>query len=45
MANDIKAIKEFFSVPGKPVETQEMMEFWKSLSPQEKEELRTADLS
>ena len=43
--NKIPDIKKFFSTEEKPVGNTEMMEFWKSLSEEEKEELRTMDLS
>lgn len=43
--NQVKDIKEFLSTPEKPIPTSEMMEFWKSLSPEEKEYYKTADLS
>jgi hypothetical protein len=45
MANTLKDLKEFFSVPEKPVNNTEMVEFWKSLSDEEKEEYKNVDLN
>lgn len=38
-------LKEYFSTPEKPVSAKEMMEFWKSLSEEEKEYYRTSRIS
>jgi hypothetical protein len=43
--NNISQIKAYLSVPEKPVSTQEAMEFWKSLSDEEKEYYKHAELS
>lgn len=32
----IQRLKAFFSIPGRPVETKEFMEFWKSCSDEDK---------
>lgn len=40
MANSVAQLKEFFGVS-----TKEMMEFWKGLSDEEKDEYRNSDLS
>lgn len=40
MANSITQLKAFFGV-----DTREMMDFWKSLSEEEKEEYKNADLA
>lgn len=40
MANSIKEIKDYLKC-----ETQELMEVWKSLSEEEKEEWKNADLT
>ena len=45
MGHSVTDLKAFFSTPEKPVSPKEMTEFWKSLSEEEKEEFRTADLS
>lgn len=37
-------LKEFFSTSEKPVAAKEMMEFWKSLSDEEKEYYKNAEL-
>jgi len=36
MANTVMQLKQFFATPDKPVSTKEMMEFWKSLTDDEK---------
>lgn len=43
--NSISAIKAFFSTEEKPCTTNEIMQFWKSLTLEEKEYYKTADLS
>ena len=43
--NGVKELKEFFSVEGNPVSTAEMMEFWKSLTEEEKAYFKSAPLS
>ena len=43
--NKIPELKAYFSTEERPVGNTEMMEFWKSLTEEEKDELRTADLS
>lgn len=43
--NNIKDLMAFFSTPEKPVKSAEFMPFWKSLSPEEKEYYKTADLA
>lgn len=45
MTNSVKDLKDFFSTEDKPVNTSEMMAFWKSLSDVEKEYYQGADLS
>lgn len=42
--NTPATLKKFFSVPGKPVDMQEMGDFWKSLTEEEKVYYRGADL-
>lgn len=42
--NDVKTLKEFFGTPERPVNGPEMMAFWKSLSDEEKEYYKNADL-
>jgi hypothetical protein len=42
--NTVKALKDFFSTAERPVGTSEMMEFWKSLSDEEKAYFKTAEL-
>ena len=37
-------LKKFFSTPEKPCASPEIMEFWKSLSEEEKDYYRTAPL-
>jgi hypothetical protein len=44
MTNTVKALKDFFSVPGKPVSNTEMIEFWKSIADDEKAYYQNADL-
>jgi hypothetical protein len=44
VTNSVKEIKDFFSTPEKPVNTTEMMQFWKSLSDDEKAYYQAADL-
>lgn len=43
--NTPKELMAFFSTPEKPVKLSEYNEFWKSLSNDEKEYYRTADLA
>lgn len=43
--NNIKDLKAYFSTEEKPVGNTEMMEFWKSLSEEEKAELKSMELS
>lgn len=38
----LKVIKEYFSTSDKPVEATEMMAFWTSLTPEEKNFFRNA---
>lgn len=45
MANSVSELKQFFSTPEKEVKAKEMMDFWKSLSPEEKEYYENATLS
>lgn len=42
--NGMKEIKDFFGTPERPVTGPEMMAFWKSLTDEEKEYYKTADL-
>lgn len=42
--NTLKEIREFLSVPEKPVGTKEMADFWRDLSDEEKAEFKSADL-
>ena len=44
MANNMVEIKKFLSTPDKPVSSEEMMAFWKSLSEEEKEYYRNSAL-
>lgn len=45
MSNNMKDLKDFFSTPEKPCGLTEMKEFWESLSDEEKEEFKNADLT
>lgn len=45
MPNTAAAVKSFFDTPEKPLGTSEFMDFWKSLSDEEKEYYKNADLS
>lgn len=45
MANTVSQLKEFFSTPEKPCASREMMDFWKSLSDEDKKYYQAADLS
>lgn len=45
MANSVSELKTFFSVDEKPVGTREMMDFWTSLSNEDKEYYKNAELS
>ena len=42
--NSVAEIKAYFGTPDRPVPAQEMMAFWKSLSDEEKEYYKTAEL-
>lgn len=42
--NTVKELLAFFSTEEKPCKTSEFMEFWKSLSDEEKEYYKAADL-
>lgn len=44
MSNSMVDLKKFLSTPDRPVLGKEMIEFWNSLSEEEKEEYREADL-
>lgn len=44
MANDIKQIRAFFSTLEKPVSLKEMQEFWGSLTDEEKNYYKEAEL-
>ena len=44
MANNVKALKDYFSTEDKPCTNQEMMEFWKSLSESDKEYYKNVSL-
>ena len=43
--NTVTQIKEFFNDPAKPCNAAEVMEFWKSLSEEEKEYYKKAELT
>lgn len=43
--NTVKELKEYFSTPEKPVNAREMMDFWQSLSEEEKEYYKVVDLT
>lgn len=43
--NSMTQIREFLSTPEKPVSMAEFSEFWKSLSEDEKNEYKNADLT
>jgi hypothetical protein len=43
--NSAVQLKDYFSTPDRPVSAKEMTEFWKSLSDEEREYYKTADLS
>lgn len=43
--NNVRDLMEFFSTEEKPCKSGEFMEFWKSLTDEEKVEFKTADLS
>jgi hypothetical protein len=45
MSNTVAALKEFFSTPERPVKAKEMMEFWSSLSEEQKEYYKNASLA
>lgn len=42
--NSLVDLKKFLSTPDRPVNTAEMTEFWQSLTDEEKEEFKSADL-
>lgn len=44
MPNSVAELKVYFSTTEKPVPAKEMMEFWKSLSDEEKEYYHNAEL-
>jgi hypothetical protein len=44
-SNSISQIKAYLSTPEKPVSTQEAMEFWKSLSDDDKEYYKKVELT
>lgn len=43
--NSVKDLKDFFNTPEKPVSSSQMMEFWKTLTDEEKSYYRGAELS
>jgi len=43
--NSLGDLKKYFATEERPVLNQEFVEFWQSLSEEEKNELRTAKLS
>lgn len=43
--NSVKDLKDFFTTPEKPMAAKEMMDFWTSLSDEEKEYYKNVDLS
>jgi len=43
--NSLKDLKEFFSTEGKPVTTQEIQDWYRSLSEEEKDYYKNAELS
>lgn len=45
LGNSVSDLKEWFGRGSRKVEAKEMMEFWKSLSEEEKEEFKNAELS
>ena len=44
MPNSMTEIKQFLSTPEKPVGGKELIDFWNSLSDEEKEAFRNAEL-
>lgn len=44
VGNTVKALKDYFGSSTRPVSAKEMMEFWSSLSDDEKEYFKTAVL-
>lgn len=42
--NSIVDIKKFLATPERPVDSKEMTDFWSSLSDEEKEEFKNAEL-
>jgi hypothetical protein len=45
LVHSVADLKEWFGQGSRKVEAKEMMEFWKSLSDEEKEYYKTAELS
>lgn len=45
MDNTVKDLKAYFSTTEKPVSNTEMMDFWKSLSDEEKAYYKNAELN
>lgn len=43
--NSVSELRDFFSIPGRPVTASEMMEFWKSLTDEEKNYYKTTPLN
>lgn len=43
--NTVAQLKDYFGTDEKPVSAKEMMDFWKSLSEEQKEYYKTAELS
>lgn len=43
--NSVSQLKDFFSTPEKPLNSNEMMDFWKSLSNEEKAYYKSVDLT
>lgn len=42
--NKLKDIREFFGTPERPVDASELVEFWESLTNEEKDEFRRSEL-
>ena len=45
LGNSVADLKAYFSTEKKPVPAKEMMDFWKSLSEEEKEYYKQAELA
>ena len=45
MANSVKSLMAYFSTPEHECGAKEMMEFWKTLSDEEKKEFMVAELT